>query len=75
MFSCLYARVTYLLMTNIHCFDEGSQDLQIGQTTRVRNFPHVEGNYALHVYIPSKLIMICKESYLSVNILFDVFIK
>ncbi|KAK7245633.1 hypothetical protein RIF29_40481 [Crotalaria pallida] len=30
----------------------GSQDLQIGQTTRVRSFPHVEGNYALHVYIP-----------------------
>ncbi|OIW01092.1 hypothetical protein TanjilG_25200 [Lupinus angustifolius] len=30
----------------------GSLDLQIGQTTRVRSFPHVDGNYALHVYIP-----------------------
>ncbi|KAK7339359.1 hypothetical protein VNO77_20020 [Canavalia gladiata] len=29
----------------------GPQDLQIGQT-RVRSFPHVDGNYALHVYIP-----------------------
>nr|ACU24462.1 unknown [Glycine max] len=27
-------------------------DLQIGQTTRLRSFPHVDGNYALHVYIP-----------------------
>ncbi|XP_014502456.1 U6 snRNA phosphodiesterase [Vigna radiata var. radiata] len=27
-------------------------DLQTGQTTRVRSFPHVDGNYALHVYIP-----------------------
>uniref|UniRef100_A0A5B6YHD5 U6 snRNA phosphodiesterase n=1 Tax=Davidia involucrata TaxID=16924 RepID=A0A5B6YHD5_DAVIN len=26
--------------------------LQSGQASRVRNFPHVEGNYALHVYIP-----------------------
>lgn len=26
--------------------------LQIGQANRVRSFPHVEGNYALHVYIP-----------------------
>ncbi|XP_015958280.3 uncharacterized protein LOC107482345 [Arachis duranensis] len=30
----------------------GSQDLEIGQTTRVRSFPHVDGNYVLHVYIP-----------------------
>ncbi|XP_054814578.1 uncharacterized protein LOC129315082 [Prosopis cineraria] len=31
----------------------GSQDfLQTGQTSRVRGFPHVDGNYALHVYIP-----------------------
>ncbi|XP_061368252.1 uncharacterized protein LOC133311252 [Gastrolobium bilobum] len=30
----------------------GSQDLQIGQTTRIRSFPHVDGDYALHVYIP-----------------------
>ncbi|KAL9422895.1 hypothetical protein AB3S75_035059 [Citrus x aurantiifolia] len=26
--------------------------LPTGQPSRVRNFPHVEGNYALHVYIP-----------------------
>ncbi|GLU20858.1 hypothetical protein SLE2022_370360 [Rubroshorea leprosula] len=26
--------------------------LQTGQPSRVRTFPHVEGNYALHVYIP-----------------------
>ncbi|XP_045797435.1 U6 snRNA phosphodiesterase isoform X1 [Trifolium pratense] len=30
----------------------GPQDLQISQTTKVRSFPHVDGNYALHVYIP-----------------------
>lgn len=30
----------------------GPLDLQIDQTTRVRSFPHVNGNYALHVYIP-----------------------
>ncbi|KAK4285037.1 hypothetical protein QN277_001785 [Acacia crassicarpa] len=31
----------------------GSQDfLQTGQTSRFRSFPHVDGNYALHVYIP-----------------------
>ncbi|XP_050254337.1 uncharacterized protein LOC126700298 [Quercus robur] len=28
------------------------ESLQIGQAARVRTFPHVEGNYALHVYIP-----------------------
>ncbi|KAL7214549.1 hypothetical protein ACSBR1_026873 [Camellia fascicularis] len=26
--------------------------LQSGQSNRIRSFPHVEGNYALHVYIP-----------------------
>jgi len=40
-------------------------DQQIGQTTRVRSFPHVDGNYALHVYIPSKLIMMFKITCLS----------
>ncbi|XP_052887001.1 uncharacterized protein LOC108476263 [Gossypium arboreum] len=31
----------------------GSLDyLQSGQPSRVRSFPHVEGNYALHIYIP-----------------------
>ncbi|KAL9239083.1 hypothetical protein vseg_013435 [Gypsophila vaccaria] len=29
--------------------------LQMGQSSRVRSFPHVEGNYALHVYIPVHL--------------------
>ncbi|XP_021763346.1 U6 snRNA phosphodiesterase-like [Chenopodium quinoa] len=27
-------------------------NLQTGQPARVRSFPHVEGNYAVHVYIP-----------------------
>ncbi|KAF7810078.1 U6 snRNA phosphodiesterase [Senna tora] len=37
-----------------YCFNgEGSQDfLQTGQTSRIRSFPHVDGNYALQVYIP-----------------------
>ncbi|MCL7039569.1 hypothetical protein MKW94_009215 [Papaver nudicaule] len=26
--------------------------MEIGQGSRVRNFPHIEGNYALHVFIP-----------------------
>ncbi|TYG79734.1 hypothetical protein ES288_D02G160900v1, partial [Gossypium darwinii] len=26
--------------------------LQTGQPSRVRSFPHIEGNYALHIYIP-----------------------
>ncbi|XP_058722979.1 uncharacterized protein LOC131594797 isoform X1 [Vicia villosa] len=30
----------------------GPQDMQIRQTNKVRSFPHVDGNYALHVYIP-----------------------
>lgn len=46
-----------LLMMNVHCCDEGPQDIQISQTTKVRSFPHVDGNYALHVYIPSKLTL------------------
>ncbi|XP_057482780.1 uncharacterized protein LOC130769573 isoform X1 [Actinidia eriantha] len=29
--------------------------LQSGQPSRVRSFPHVEGNYALHVYIPVRI--------------------
>lgn len=51
--------VICLLVTSIYCFNgAGSQDfLQIGQTSRIRNFPHVDGNYALHVYIPSKSII------------------
>ncbi|XP_027928969.1 U6 snRNA phosphodiesterase-like isoform X2 [Vigna unguiculata] len=28
------------------------QHFLIGQATRVRSFPHVDGNYALHIYIP-----------------------
>lgn len=32
---------------------EGTLDrLQTGQASRVRSFPHIDGNYALHVYIP-----------------------
>lgn len=30
--------------------------LQTGQPSRVRSFPHVQGNYALHVYIPGPSI-------------------
>ncbi|XP_058736780.1 uncharacterized protein LOC131609134 isoform X2 [Vicia villosa] len=30
----------------------GPQDMQTHQTNKVRSFPHVDGNYALHVYIP-----------------------
>ncbi|KAI3963540.1 hypothetical protein MKW92_025740 [Papaver armeniacum] len=26
--------------------------MEIGQGSRVRNFPHIQGNYALHVFIP-----------------------
>jgi len=45
-----------ILMMNIHCCDgEGPQDMQISQTAKIRSFPHVDGNYALHVYMPSKL--------------------
>ncbi|XAR66086.1 hypothetical protein NMG60_11012163 [Bertholletia excelsa] len=29
--------------------------LQSGQASRFRSFPHVEGNYALHVYIPVRV--------------------
>jgi len=72
LFTCVYDR--RLFLTTILWFDgAGPQDLQIDQT-RVRSFPHVDGNYALHVYIPSKLIMIWKESCLSLNILFYVFL-
>ncbi|XP_039683592.1 U6 snRNA phosphodiesterase [Medicago truncatula] len=35
----------------------GPQDIQIRQTTKVRSFPHVDGNYALHVYIPSAVTL------------------
>lgn len=52
----------FLLLTTIHCLDgKWLLVLQIGQTTRLRSYPHVDGNYALHVYIPSKLIMIFKD--------------
>ncbi|TYG85180.1 hypothetical protein ES288_A13G032500v1 [Gossypium darwinii] len=40
----------------------GSLDyLQTGQPSRVRSFPHVEGNYALHVYIPVFIPSISKK--------------
>ncbi|OWM79420.1 U6 snRNA phosphodiesterase [Punica granatum] len=32
------------------------QSTTTGQPSRVRSFPHVEGNYALHVYIPANII-------------------
>ncbi|KAM7491792.1 hypothetical protein LguiA_034713 [Lonicera macranthoides] len=35
--------------------------LQTGQASRVRSFPHVEGNYALHVYIPVHIPSAQKE--------------
>ncbi|TYH90229.1 hypothetical protein ES332_A13G035900v1 [Gossypium tomentosum] len=35
--------------------------LQTGQPSRVRSFPHVEGNYALHVYIPVFIPSISKK--------------
>jgi len=57
--------------TTVHGFyGKWPLDLQIGQATRVRSFPHVDGNYALHIYIPSKIIMIfrriclCKQTVL-----------
>jgi hypothetical protein len=66
LYIVLFAYEKCLLIMNIDCCDgEGPQDLQISQTTKVRMFPHVDGNYALHVYIPSKLIMMCKEHCLS----------
>ncbi|KAK8583746.1 hypothetical protein V6N13_109144 [Hibiscus sabdariffa] len=40
----------------------GSLDsLQTGQSNRVRSFPHVEGNYALHVYIPVFIPSVSKK--------------
>ncbi|XP_062164234.1 uncharacterized protein LOC133870949 [Alnus glutinosa] len=35
--------------------------LQTGQASRVRSFPHVDGNYALHVYIPVYIPSIPKK--------------
>ncbi|KAE8056865.1 hypothetical protein FH972_013601 [Carpinus fangiana] len=35
--------------------------LQTGQPSRVRSFPHVDGNYALHVYIPVYIPSIPKK--------------
>ncbi|KAK8606468.1 hypothetical protein V6N13_030750 [Hibiscus sabdariffa] len=40
----------------------GSLDyLQTGQPSRVRSFPHIEGNYALHVYIPVLIPPVSKK--------------
>lgn len=44
------------------------EDLQIGQAARVRTFPHVEGNYALHVYIPGNSLF--HSSYLTSSFLY-----
>ncbi|GLT55379.1 hypothetical protein SLA2020_285080 [Shorea laevis] len=35
--------------------------LQTGQASRVRSFPHIDGNYALHVYIPVYIPSIPKK--------------
>ncbi|CAI9762328.1 unnamed protein product [Fraxinus pennsylvanica] len=35
--------------------------LQNNQTNRVRNFPHVEGNFALHVYIPVSIPLVPRK--------------
>ncbi|CAK7327502.1 unnamed protein product [Dovyalis caffra] len=35
--------------------------LQKGQSSRVRSFPHVQGNYALHVYIPVNIPPVSKK--------------
>ncbi|XVE63826.1 hypothetical protein DITRI_Ditri07aG0051600 [Diplodiscus trichospermus] len=35
--------------------------LESGQSSRIRGFPHVEGNYALHVYIPVYIPSISKK--------------
>ncbi|XP_052185441.1 uncharacterized protein LOC127797023 [Diospyros lotus] len=35
--------------------------LQGGQASRVRSFPHVEGNYSLHVYIPVRIPLASKK--------------
>ncbi|XP_013671084.1 U6 snRNA phosphodiesterase 1 isoform X2 [Brassica napus] len=40
----------------------GSLDVYSTKTvTRVRNFPHVDGNYALHVYIPVFIPLLAKK--------------
>ncbi|KAL4339683.1 hypothetical protein GQ457_08G034720 [Hibiscus cannabinus] len=40
----------------------GSLDyLQTGQPSRLRSFPHIEGNYALHVYIPVLIPSVSKK--------------
>ncbi|KAE8663348.1 phytochelatin synthetase family protein [Hibiscus syriacus] len=38
-----------------------SNFLQTGQPSRVRSFPHVEGNYVLHVYIPVFIPSVSKK--------------
>ncbi|KAK8586568.1 hypothetical protein V6N13_010157 [Hibiscus sabdariffa] len=54
----------------INCFfflddQKGSLDsLQAGQSSRVRSFPHVEGNYALHVYIPVLFLFVLYSTVL-----------
>ncbi|KAL2337198.1 hypothetical protein Fmac_011644 [Flemingia macrophylla] len=36
-------------------------DFQVAQTSRVRSFPHIDGNYALHVYIPINISLQSKK--------------
>ncbi|CAN1137650.1 U6 snRNA phosphodiesterase 1 [Linum perenne] len=40
------------LLTPPPCSIGAAEYFQPGQPSRLRSFPHVEGNYALHVYIP-----------------------
>ncbi|KAG4190661.1 hypothetical protein ERO13_A07G044400v2 [Gossypium hirsutum] len=48
MFYSFCSSNIFFLITKKGSFDY----LQSGQPSRVRSFPHVEGNYALHIYIP-----------------------
>ncbi|KAH7866237.1 hypothetical protein Vadar_017524 [Vaccinium darrowii] len=47
----------HLLPNSLGTLDYG----QDGQPSRVRSFPHVEGNYALHVYIPVRIPLAPKK--------------
>ncbi|KNA14582.1 hypothetical protein SOVF_106120 [Spinacia oleracea] len=42
------------LLTPPNSFFGTLDDLQTVQAPRVRSFPHVDGNYAVHVYIPGE---------------------
>lgn len=46
--------------------DSPSEDLEYSQAKRIRSFPHVEGNYALHVYIPVVIPLAARKMLLPV---------